>query len=258
MTETTRVQADLASLYPSASPDTILTIYVQVGNGGDAKNPSRGYVDNFLLGPRGGSTFIDGSGINPRIYATQAVVLGASWSADFDLQAFPSVAFTFILTYAGRLPGAITPFGELLVDLGSANYFTSISPAGISHSQVVPNNISVLGLNGTSQGFLIEGGVFTQLTNGAALKIGLQAPARPTANFSATPVVGSAPLTVSFFDLSTGEIDSHFWDFGDGGTSTSPSPSHTYVNPGTYSITLVVSGPGGFDIKNRYDLIIVP
>ena len=259
MTDTTRVQVDLTSLYPGAGPDTILTLFVQVGNGGDSKNPSRGYADNFLLGSRGGATFVDGAGINPRIFSTRSVVLGSPWVADFDLQDFPSVTATLILTYSGSLPGAVTPFGELLVDLGSTNFFASVSLAGFPHTQIVPNNISVLGLGGRSQGFLLEGGAnLSQFTNAAELEIGLVAPAQPVADFSATPVVGTAPLTVSFFDLSTGEIGSHFWDFGDGTTSTQASPVHTYVNPGSYSVTLVVEGPGGFDIKNRYDLIFIP
>ncbi len=34
---------------------------------------------------------------------------------------------------------------------------------------------------------------------------------------------------------------SHFWDFGDGNTSNNSSPSHTYVNDGTYTITHTVT-----------------
>jgi PKD repeat protein len=48
------------------------------------------------------------------------------------------------------------------------------------------------------------------------------------------------------------------WDFGDGNTSTLASPQHTYINSGTYSVSLIVTGPGGFDIRNQYDLIVVP
>ena len=31
------------------------------------------------------------------------------------------------------------------------------------------------------------------------------------------------------------------WTFGDGGTSTSSNPTRTYVNAGTYTITLTVT-----------------
>ncbi len=71
----------------------------------------------------------------------------------------------------------------------------------------------------------------------------------PVADFSVSPVIGSAPLTVSISDASTGPINSYSWDFGDGTLpSVSSDPgSHTYDAPGTFTITLTVSGPGGSD-----------
>ncbi|OGN88275.1 MAG: hypothetical protein A2X23_04345 [Chloroflexi bacterium GWC2_73_18] len=71
------------------------------------------------------------------------------------------------------------------------------------------------------------------------------APAPPVANFSGTPVSGTAPLTVDFTDLSSGSPTGWSWAFGDGGTSTLQNPNHEYVNPGTYSVTLVASNAGG-------------
>lgn len=62
----------------------------------------------------------------------------------------------------------------------------------------------------------------------------------PTANFTDT-VSG---LTATFTDTSTdsgGTIGSHAWTFGDGGTSTATSPSHTYAAAGTYSVTETVT-----------------
>ena len=68
-----------------------------------------------------------------------------------------------------------------------------------------------------------------------------------TADFSAAPRQGLAPLAVSFTDestISTGQITAWLWDFGDGGTSTGQSPSYTYHTPGTYSVSLLVIGDG--------------
>jgi PKD repeat protein len=258
MTERTRVQADLAALFPTATSATVLTVYAQVGNDGNGLNTSRGYADSFLLGTRGSAVFRNGSGVNPAIYGVSATVLGGSWNADFDLTDFPMTTFTFVITYAAGVPGIDHRFGELLVDLGSTLYFISISASGIPHTQNVPNNLSFLGLTGHSQGLLYAGGVFTKFTNAAELKIGLQTDPRPTADFNALPATGAAPLTVSFFDLSSGSITGSVWDFGDGNTSTLASPQHTYINSGTYSVSLIVTGPGGFDIRNQYDLIVVP
>ncbi len=67
----------------------------------------------------------------------------------------------------------------------------------------------------------------------------------PVASFTSDPASGSAPLTVSFTDTSTGQINTYFWTFGDGDTSTSQSPQHTYDKPGNYSVLLTVTGNGG-------------
>ncbi|MBP2144796.1 PGF-pre-PGF domain-containing protein [Methanofollis sp. W23] len=61
------------------------------------------------------------------------------------------------------------------------------------------------------------------------------------ANFTAFPTSGTAPLTVSFTDTSSGSPTSWLWDFDDGNTSTVQNPSHIYVEPGTYFVNLTVS-----------------
>ena len=80
--------------------------------------------------------------------------------------------------------------------------------------------------------------------DGAAALQGNQNPA-PVAEFSADVVVGTAPLAVSFSDQSTGAVEGWDWDFGDGASRSVQSPGHTYSVPGTYSVTLKVTGPGG-------------
>ena len=70
-------------------------------------------------------------------------------------------------------------------------------------------------------------------------------PAAPTASFNATPTTGTAPLTVSFTDTSTGAPTSWLWDFGDGGTSTAQNPSNLYSAPGTFTVTLTAFNANG-------------
>ena len=47
------------------------------------------------------------------------------------------------------------------------------------------------------------------------------------------------------------------WDFGDGMTSTLPSPTHTYTATGVYTVALTVSGPGGSDTETKAEYIKV-
>lgn len=71
--------------------------------------------------------------------------------------------------------------------------------------------------------------------------------AAPTAGFTAAPTSGTAPLAVTFIGASTGTIASQSWNFGDGTTSTATDAAKSYTNPGTYPVTLTVTGPGGSD-----------
>jgi PKD repeat protein len=77
----------------------------------------------------------------------------------------------------------------------------------------------------------------------------------PVARFDAGPVTGSAPLTVTFTDRSSGSPSTHSWDFGDGTTSTVVNPVKTYAAAGTYTATLTVQNEAGSD--NAIQLIEV-
>jgi len=67
------------------------------------------------------------------------------------------------------------------------------------------------------------------------------------ANFAASPTNGAAPMKVIFTNLSTGAAD-YSWNFGDGNISTSFSPTNTYTNAGSYSVSLTAVGSGGTNI----------
>lgn len=75
-------------------------------------------------------------------------------------------------------------------------------------------------------------------------------------NFTSSyPTSCSAPYSVNFNNNSTGEA-SVKWYFGDGNTSTSNNPSHTYLTTGVYSVKLVaigcVAGTKDSIIKTNY------
>ncbi len=77
----------------------------------------------------------------------------------------------------------------------------------------------------------------------------------PTAEFSAAPLAGTAPLAVAFTNLSTGSAMAWSWSFGDGARSTEQHPSHTYTAPGVYDVTLVASNPAGSSTKLAAGLV---
>ncbi|WP_322743868.1 PKD domain-containing protein [Methanofollis aquaemaris] len=77
---------------------------------------------------------------------------------------------------------------------------------------------------------------------------------QPVASFTAAPSSGEAPLSVQFADTSFHATECA-WTFGDGETSTEENPVHVYESPGTYTVTLTVTGPGG--IASAEDEILV-
>ena len=82
-------------------------------------------------------------------------------------------------------------------------------------------------------------------------------PVLPVALFSAAPVVGVVPLAVTFQDESLGVITSWSWDFGDGQTSSTQNPQHTYNAAGVYTVSLTVTGGEGTDSEVKTDYIQV-
>jgi PGF-pre-PGF domain-containing protein len=79
----------------------------------------------------------------------------------------------------------------------------------------------------------------------------------PGAYFNATPVVGTAPLTVTFTDGSTRSPSSWNWSFGDNGTSTLQHPVYTYMTIGSYTVALTTTNAGGNDTITRTSYITV-
>ncbi len=78
----------------------------------------------------------------------------------------------------------------------------------------------------------------------------------PVANFGAAPLSGTAPLAVNFTDSSSCATE-WSWDFGDGGSSSAKNPTHVYTQPGLYTVSLTVNGPGGSDSETKLNLISV-
>ncbi|MBD3244401.1 MAG: PKD domain-containing protein [Candidatus Moranbacteria bacterium] len=82
---------------------------------------------------------------------------------------------------------------------------------------------------------------------------------KPVADFSADQNSGSAPLTVNFSDSSTGYPFAWQWDFDNNGTidSAQQNPSHTFINPGIYSVKLIITNADGADENIKVDYINV-
>ncbi|MGD0951664.1 MAG: PKD domain-containing protein, partial [Methanotrichaceae archaeon] len=84
----------------------------------------------------------------------------------------------------------------------------------------------------------------------------------PTANFTATPISGCPPMTVTFANTSNGNgrtITSWAWNFGDSTNYNGQTPpAHIYSNKGTYTVKLTVTSACGTDTKTAYVTVSQP
>ncbi|MHC5060204.1 MAG: PKD domain-containing protein [Planctomycetota bacterium] len=77
------------------------------------------------------------------------------------------------------------------------------------------------------------------------------------ADFYTTNRNPQANQEIRFYDHSTGSISGRLWNFGDGQTSDERRPYHTYELPGTYTVSLTVSGTGGDSTRTKVDYMTV-
>ena len=72
------------------------------------------------------------------------------------------------------------------------------------------------------------------------------APPAPVAEFTVSPVIGPAPLTVTCINLTEPANAAMNWQFGDGAITNEVHPAHTFQNPGIYDIVLIAINDSGY------------
>jgi PKD repeat protein len=152
---------------------------------------------------------------------------------------------------------AVVGFGDKPATLTSSSGWTD-SDTVVAGPTTKQKSLAVAAREVTSTGnFAYSGQLSTASQSVSALATyrTVTAPAAPAAGFTASPTSGPAPLTVQFTDTSTGSPTSWTWDFGDGASSTSQHPSHTYTAAGTYAVALTVANAAGTDTVTKSGLI---
>jgi len=133
--------------------------------------------------------------------------------------------------------GAIAPPGSTLVDYGGSQSYIITPDTGYDVLDVTVDGVP----NGSITNY-----TFTNVTENHTIAATFST-APPLANFTATPLSGGVPLTVTFTDLSTNNPTSWLWNFGDTVNTTSAlqNPTHIYSLPGNYSVELTATNDGG-------------
>jgi PKD repeat protein len=78
---------------------------------------------------------------------------------------------------------------------------------------------------------------------------------KPAFKTAAAKCIG-API--SFTNTTAGAIKSHSWDFGDGGSDATASPSHTYAKTGPFKVTLTETNNAGCTDTVSHIVVVSP
>jgi len=208
-----------------------------------------GYSNNVIFTSSAGNSTnpVTGTGVmlpqlavSPPTLDFGTVLVGSTVQASFVLTNSGGAPLTTGVATVGAGPFSMvsgTPF--TLPPAGSTNLVVRFSPinSGSSSNAII---------------FVSDGGNRTNSVTGVGV-------VPLVANFSASPAQGLNPLLVSFTDISTGDITNRFWNFGDGSTANIATTdfTHTYLDEGSFSVTLTISGPLGVNTLSRADYIVV-
>ena len=183
------------------------------GNISTLQNPSHTYVNSGSYNVDLNITGPDGStNLTKNAYITATDAPTANWTAD---------------KYYGTAPLPV-----VFTDASTGAGITWDWDFGDGNSSVLQNPSHTFVSNGEYQ-------VNLTVTNGfgSSSKLRNITVSDLSSSFTGSPVAGPFPLTVAFTETTTGlKPDSFYYEFGDGNTSTSQNPTHTYVNHGYYTV----------------------
>jgi len=82
--------------------------------------------------------------------------------------------------------------------------------------------------------------------------------ATPSAAFDYTPTEILTSTLVEFRDASSGDVAEWLWQFSDGYEVSIPNPVHRFAEPGTYAVTLTVTGASGCPSSASMEIRVYP
>jgi PKD repeat protein len=161
--------------------------------------------------------------------------------------------------------------GGDIVQKTSSSFTNPTFPTGVGTAVIRDNGSPEMNdVTSTKQNITAASGIVL-MANNATTKVywhrdlvdggGTSTPTAPVASFSASTVQGPSPLAVTFANTSSGGPVTSTWDFGDGGTSSAESPSHTFTTGttrSTYTVKLTVTNSAGTSSTTRTIIVDPP
>ena len=150
----------------------------------------------------------------------------------------PVPSFTMGPVFKCTAPLAVT-FTNTSTSVGSTTYLWHFGD-GSTSNQVNPTHTYTASGNYNITLILNQHGCIDSIVKPGAISI-----QNITTSFVATPSVVCSGQAVTFTNTSTPAATTANWAFGDGSTSTTISPAHTYTAAGTYTVALAATDAAG-------------
>jgi hypothetical protein len=141
-------------------------------------------------------------------------------------------------------------FDVLANDLGLAN-----APLTVVIASAPANGVAIANADGTitytgSVGFTGADSFTYQVTDAGQSSIAtVSVTVKPAPLILSGPTLTPNPCVVGQLVVATAATDNGIitWNWGDGATSVGSGASHAYTNPGSYTVTLIILSPEGFN-----------
>lgn len=186
-------------------------------------------------------TLSDGSPANCLVRFTDSVCVPVAANFNYTIACTPlpfTVSFNNLVSI---LPGET--ISGYLWDFDDSNTSTSANP---THSYTAAGSYTVM-LTVT-----LLGGCQATISQNIVVS-GLGTP-----SISVNPNPPCAGQPVQFTGAATGNIISWLWNFGNGATNGSQSPSQTYLMDGPYTVTLTVTDAEGCTATSTQNIVVEP
>lgn len=195
-------------------------------------------------GNLGGATFT-GIGTTLGMYTSSGAIQTVTDGSDFYFFVLAKNAISplYATFYGGNGAGEHVDGGTSRFDKNGVVYQALCGGCG-GNSNFPTTAGSVSTINGSAN------------CNIAAIKMAFELGVVNALALANPDTVGCAPFLVNFSNGST-NATSYSWDFGDGGSSTLATPSHTYLNPGNYTVRMIANNPNACKVSDTVYLQVV-